>query len=93
MSGPLYRHSPGVLERSIDGWVVVHNPATDEAHALDVIGSIVWRLLDTSSTFDEVVLRLAEQFDEAPDQIGTDVRPLFDQLSSAGLVERVTPTD
>lgn len=90
-SNPL-RHQSTALERSIDGRVVVYNPATDEVHALDVVGSIVWRLLDEPCAISDLVVTLSEQFGEDPDRIRGDIEPLLDQLVAAGLIEAMEPT-
>lgn len=81
---------PTVLQRRVADVTILYNPATDEMHTLDAIGSAIWDHLDSAEPIAQadVVAALAARYGAAPGDIGSDIDALLTTLSSAGLVER-----
>ena len=83
---PRIDRNPSVLQRSLRGEHVLYHPATDEAMALDAIGSIVWDLLASGSTRAQLIEVLGDQFDVPEARIARDLEPLLARLVEARMI-------
>lgn len=80
----------------IDGEMVIFDPTSSLVHQLNAIGSVVWQLLDGSSTVAELVADLAEVFEVPTEQVWSDVRQLLNMMGEQDLLadtdQRSSPT-
>lgn len=78
--------STDVVSTAIPGETVILDPTGDKYFSLDDVGSRVWELLETSTTIDEVVIRLVDEYDVEREACERDVRALLGDLVDRGLV-------
>lgn len=74
----------GLVEETIDGELLVYNPATAEAHALNPTAAAVFRLCDGHTSRDDMVAALAEPLRLPADGAWVDLA--LAELRDAGLV-------
>lgn len=77
---------PGVVEADVDGEACLHSPTSGEVLMLNQTASDVWFLCDGSLTLTQIVDRLAQAYDVAPEEIASDVAAIIDQFGDAGLL-------
>lgn len=75
-----------VIATAIPGETVILDPTGDKYFSLDGVGPRVWELLQASTTMEDVVVRLIDEYDVDPDVCERDVRQLLDDLVGRGLV-------
>lgn len=86
----LVRRDSAQLEwTEIEDQLIVWDGARGELHHLDPIATLVLRLCDGSTRFDETVADLARAFACEPDQIRADVARCVATLQQRGLLEAV----
>ena len=74
----------GLVEETIEGELLVYNPATAEAHALNPTAAAVFRLCDGDTDRDAMVAALADQLRLPADGAWVDLA--LAELRDAGLV-------
>ena len=72
--------------------LVVVSLASNEYVALDMIGRVIWDLLETPQRVDKLCEQLAEKYSATPEQIQADVLPFLQELLKVSLIE-VTVAD
>lgn len=77
----------------IDDELVIFDPVGSTVHQLDRLGSVIWQLLDGSSTVAALVAELADGFDVAPSQVRADLAALLQKLDSEHLLVGSGPDD
>jgi hypothetical protein len=86
-SMPIYRQTEGVLAEDLDGKAAIVDPEGAELITLNLVGSLVWSLLDGHRDVDAVVSAVVEAC--APVERSTvdvDVRAFLAELTSLNLV-------
>ena len=76
-----------VLAREVEGELVVLNLETDQYYGLDETGTVMWTLLTSHSSIDEVFEKLVSKYDASAEVIGKDLESLIDGLLKEGLLE------
>jgi DNA-binding transcriptional ArsR family regulator len=84
---PIRRRAPS---REIDGEIVILNPATGAVTHLDRLGTMIWHLLDQSTTVQQLVDDLSTAFEVAPPTVERDLRVFLGALADAGLLDAAT---
>jgi hypothetical protein len=74
---PSARALPAV---EIDGELVCYDPETQTLHQLNATAALVWRMCDGASTVEEIVTRVAREFDCSVATVERDVRALVDRF-------------
>jgi len=85
-----YRVSDGVVFRELDGEAVLLNLDSGMYFGLDRVGTRAWQLLEQHGRIEDVIDRLREQYDVAPDILRPDVARLLASLLEKGLIVAVT---
>ena len=67
-----------------DGSALLYDPANNEAHTLNPVGSFVWEYCDGTLTPDQIASELADALPEAPD-IHTEALRMIAEFAAAGL--------
>lgn len=84
-----YKKNLEVIDSNIDDEVVAMNVDTGAYYGLDPIASVIWEVLSEPHTIDELVDKLTEKYDVAPEQCKDDSMPLIEQMVEAKLLELV----
>jgi hypothetical protein len=58
-------------------------------YTLDPVGSQIWELLDDGASIDDLVHRLEQEYEVAPERLRADVTALVDRLLQRRLLERI----
>ncbi len=89
-----YRRSPHVHEEPLDGELALLHLERAEIRSLNEVATILWEALaepDEFGTVAALVSLLAESHPDTPVETHREhVERFFEQLESAGLVERLT---
>lgn len=64
---------------------------TGAYHGVDPIGALVWRLLEGSPTFDELLPRVRGELDAEPSGFESEIERLLTGLRDRGLIEVAGP--
>lgn len=73
----------------LDGETVIYDESNGSVHLLDPIATIVWSVLDGTSTLEEICADLVETFGADPAQVRGDVVTLARHLGRSGLLAGV----
>jgi coenzyme PQQ synthesis protein D (PqqD) len=65
---------------------VLLDPSGGEYFSLSEVGARIWELCDGSATVDEIVERIADEYDAPLDTIRADTTRLLDELAAEGLL-------
>ncbi len=57
-------------------------------YTLDAVGDVIWRVLETPKTEDEIVEAVLQEFDAEDTQVRRDVAEFVADLEQAGLIGR-----
>lgn len=80
-----------LVTRNIDGETIIvpiegHVGDLDCIYTLNEVGSVIWQLLDGSSTIDEIAAEICNQFEVTLEEARQDLAELVDSLQEAGLI-------
>lgn len=62
----------------------------DSIYSFNAIGSEIWALLEKECSFEEIAEWIVEHYEVSPAQAHSDLQNFLNDLSSLGLVARVT---
>lgn len=79
--------SEDVVFRELDGEGVILNLASGIYFGLDETGTRMWRLIEQHGQLRAVLDALCDEYDAAPDTIGSDLMRLVSELAEKGLLE------
>ena len=80
---------PGVFAQHVkpnDPSLVLLNPDSGEYYTLEAVGTRVWQLCDGKRTIAEIATMIAQEFDESPEVIESDLIELVKELMDEELV-------
>ena len=75
-----------VASKVIDGEAIIINLANGVYYSMDKVGALVWDLLQTGYSLDEVIAAVTGQYDVAREQAESNVRDLVQELVQENLV-------
>lgn len=82
------RRSPDVIHEAVDGRAMLVSPDGSELISLNVVGTMVWDLLDTGADAKELAAQLHSTFEDVSlDQLQQDIQAFLDSLREQGLVQ------
>jgi PqqD family protein of HPr-rel-A system len=70
----------------LDGEAVVYDEVSGELHHLNASATVVFELLDGTSTIRELAADVAEAFEQPPREVETQIRKLVRQFRQLGLL-------
>lgn len=73
----------------LDGETVIYDESNGSIHLLDPIATVVWSVLDGTSTLAEIAADVAEAFSAPVAQVSDDVLALARMLGRSGLLAGV----
>jgi hypothetical protein len=82
----MWKHSPDVVFRDLDGEAVILDLASGTYFGLNDVGTRVWQLVEFGKDAAEIVDVVASEYDADRETIARDVGRLLDQLASRRLI-------
>jgi PqqD family protein of HPr-rel-A system len=82
---PKYRQDLTVVE--LDGEAVIYDDESGELHHLNPTATIVFNLLDGTSTIKELSADIADAFEQPADEVEKQVRTLLREFRKVNLLE------
>jgi hypothetical protein len=76
------RRHPDAVEAEVDGQRVVMSPRDFGYFGLEGTGAVVWDRLEHTTTLDDLVGGLAEEFATEPDTVRSDVTDFVDATAA-----------
>ena len=73
-------------ERELGNETIFLSPKGDQIHALDEIGSFIWKQLDGETTLSEVIDRLCDEYEVSRDQAEKDLMVFIAELTGNKLL-------
>ena len=89
----LYTKRSDLVTRNISGETIIvpvegHVGDMDSIFTLNEVGSTIWELLDGSTSLDNIVSAICDQYEVTPEESRRDVVELIDSLQAAGLIRQ-----
>jgi len=75
-----------VLREEFDDWAILFNPDTAAAVGINPIGVAIWKMLDGTRTFDEIVLEVGDQYEGVPESAPEELTTFMTELEEGGFV-------
>jgi hypothetical protein len=75
-----------IIKQRVKDETVLFDMVTGNYYSLNEIGSRAWELLDENRSLREIADLLALEYDAPVETIAMDLEPLFEELTSAGLL-------
>jgi len=75
-----------VIVRQLGDESVMLDMASGYYFGLDPVGARIWQLLSETSSFAEIVERLAQEYDVTPEQANSDLVRFVEELKAHGLL-------
>lgn len=75
-----------VASKVIDGEAIIINLANGVYYSMDKVGALVWDLLQTGYSLEEVIAAVTGQYDVGREQAESNVRDLVQELVAENLV-------
>jgi hypothetical protein len=85
-TGRRFLRDQRVLWRRVTTGVLLLPQSSTGPHTLSGAGSALWDVLEQPHSFGEIVTRLADQFDVAPEAISASVEFVLDDLHRLGAI-------
>ncbi|KUK63932.1 MAG: Coenzyme PQQ synthesis protein D (PqqD) [Methanoculleus marisnigri] len=73
-----------VFREEFDDWALLFDPDTGESYGVNPVGAHVWKELDGSKTFAELIAGLRSAFDDVPETVSDEVAAFLDDLVDRG---------
>lgn len=78
-----------VLREEFDDWAVLFDPDTGEAYGVDPTGVAIWNLLDGKNSISEIIGKIAELFDDVPENADEEIIDFLKTLNQKGYITNV----
>jgi SynChlorMet cassette protein ScmD len=75
-----------VLREEFDDWAVLFNPDTADAVGINPVGVAIWKLMDGTCGFDEIIKEIGERFSNVPETALQEVTTFVEELTRLGFV-------
>lgn len=74
-----------VLREEFDDWAVLFDPDTGIGYGLNPVGVFIWKHLDGHHTAEDIIIKMREDFDQIPEEVGEHLQELIKSLIDRGL--------
>jgi len=88
MDGYYKINSENITYRIIDNEAVVLNLETGQYYSLNETGTFIWKLLGKGINRDDLINRIAEEFEIDKRSAANDVKPLLKDLLSEKMIRQ-----
>ncbi len=75
-----------VLREEFDDWAVLFNPDTAYAAGTNPVGVAVWKLMDGRRSLEDIVSKIKNNFEDAPEASFKEIAAFVDLLAENGFV-------
>lgn len=75
-----------VLREEFDDWAILFNPDTAAAVGINPVGVAVWKMLDGTRTYEEIVAEIGEQYERVPESAPEELMSYLTDLEDGGFV-------
>lgn len=75
------------ISADVGGEAVILNLKTGAYHGLDPVGARIWNLLAESTTVNDILDALLNEYEVEPDRCFRELLALLQQLAESGLIE------
>ncbi len=75
-----------LMERKIDGDLILYDPRTDSVHRLNVVAGLVWALCGGTRDLETITAEIATQFQKPPAAIANDIKEVLQRFSERGCI-------
>ena len=89
----MWKHSPDVVFRDLEGEAVILDLASGTYFGLNEVGTRVWRLVDEGRDASQIIEIVASEYQADRTTIARDVERLLDDLRTRRLIVTVAGTD
>lgn len=80
------KRNPDAAFRIIDGEAIVVLPERGEVKVLNEVGSVIWELIDGSSSIDEISKKICKKYEVTEKTARSDVLSFLKQLTANGMI-------
>jgi ubiquitin-protein ligase len=78
-----------IAGRKFDGKFCLINPDTNELIVMNEIATMIWELIESPTTTDELVEKIYDEYNETKEQIEKDVHIFIEKLKNSGMIRMV----
>ncbi len=82
----LFQNPVVVLREEFDEWGVLYNPDTAAAVGINPIGIAIWKMVDGQSTTSQIVQKVLDSYDQAPETAAQEVAEYIEKLVADGFL-------
>ena len=75
-----YRINPTLVEQEVDGDRVVLNPANGKIVTFEQLTAVIWEIMQSQTTFQEILGLIRESFSVEEDQLKSDLVDFWNSL-------------
>ena len=94
MLNKVYRRNPNMVFREIAGELILvpiqRNAAdTDSIFVLNETGAILWKLIDGTSSLNDIITGMLDEFEVDRETLSIDIIPYISDMVASGALEEV----
>ena len=78
--------APDVIATELDGEAVLMSIARGQCYGFDAIGTRIWSMIERPAAVGEMLARLVDEYDVAPETCRQDVTRLLSELARERLI-------
>ncbi len=82
----LFQNPVAVLREEFDDWAVLYNPDTSAALGINPTGVAIWKMADGRSTTRQIIQKVLETYDQAPETAPQEIAQYIDRLVAEGFL-------
>lgn len=76
-----------VLREESDEWAILYDPDSGAMYSLNPLGVTIWKQLDGTHDFNDIIVAVRRDYKNTPDDAGTDVEMFLDNIKKLGLTD------
>ena len=73
--------------RIIDGETVILNRSSDQIHTLNSTASVIWEMIESETSSDEMISKLTDSFDISSETASADLDAILEELIKLELIK------
>ena len=75
-----------LMEREIEGDLILHDPDTGSVHSLNFVAGLVWELCDGTRDPEIITAEIATQFQKPAATIANDINEVLQRFFESGCI-------
>lgn len=85
-SSVIWKQSPSMITRTIDGLAVIMDPQEGKVLSLNSVGTLIWEMADGSNTTEQIVAAVCGEFDVQKELAASDLEEFVEILAGKKLL-------